>query len=103
MNNPGSYFRDLLNNFWVLKHVILLCGSGIWDGKNSDQGSEMEKFGSGMEKIRIRDEKILIQDGKNSDPGSGMEKIRIRDKHPGYAKHWKFRQHLTSTPLSAAG
>jgi hypothetical protein len=38
----------------------------------------MEKFGSGMEKIRI-------QDGKNSDPGPGMEKIWIRDKHPGSA------------------
>ena len=47
------------------------------------QDSGWEKFGSGMEKIRIRD-------GKNSNPGwkkfeSGMKKIRIRDKHPGSA------------------
>jgi hypothetical protein len=33
---------------------------------------------------------MRIRDGKNSDPrwkkfGSGMEKIRIRDKHPGSA------------------
>ncbi len=27
----------------------------IRDGKNSDPGSGIEKFGSGMEKIRIRD------------------------------------------------
>jgi hypothetical protein len=32
----------------------------------------MEKFGSGMGKIRIRDEKILIRDEKNSDLGSGI-------------------------------
>jgi hypothetical protein len=49
--------------------------SRIRDGK---------KFGFGMEKIRIRDEKIRIRDGKNSDSGwkkfgFGMEKIRIRD------------------------
>ncbi len=43
--------------------------------KNSDPG--WKKFGSGMEKIRIRD-------GKNADTGSGMEKIRIRD--PGWKK-----------------
>jgi hypothetical protein len=35
--------------------------------------------------MRIRDGKIRIRDGKNSDPGSGMKKIRIRDKHPGFA------------------
>jgi hypothetical protein len=36
-------------------------------------------------------EKIRILDGKNLDPGwkkfgTGMEKIRIRDKHPGSAE-----------------
>jgi hypothetical protein len=33
---PGSYFRELRNNFFGLKYLILLCGSG-------------------MEKSRIRD------------------------------------------------
>ncbi len=39
----------------------------IRDGKNSDPG--WKKFGSGMEKIRIRDGKIRIRDGKHSNPG----------------------------------
>jgi hypothetical protein len=39
---PGSYFRELRNNFWGLKHL------------NADPGS-------GMEKILIRDGKIRIQ------------------------------------------
>jgi hypothetical protein len=43
--HPGSYFRELRNNFWVT----------IFD---ADQGSGMKKIVSGME--------------KNSDPGYGI-------------------------------
>jgi hypothetical protein len=53
----GSYFRELRNNFFGFKILKFFYvdpgsgmgkfGSGIWDGKNSDPGS-------GMEKIRIR-------------------------------------------------
>jgi hypothetical protein len=48
MNNPDHISESLETLFWGLK---------LFD---SDPG--WEKFGSGMEKIRIRD-------GKNSDPG----------------------------------
>jgi hypothetical protein len=51
----------------ILKFFDMHPGSRIWDGKNSNQGSRMEK--------------IWIQD-----PGSGMGNIRIRDKHPRSAK-----------------
>jgi hypothetical protein len=47
------------------------------------QDPKWKKFGSG------------IRDGKNSDPES--KKFGSGIKHPGFAKHWKFRQHLTST------
>jgi hypothetical protein len=66
MNNPDHIAESLETNFWVKIQKILRCGSGIRDGKNSDPGTGLEKFGSGTEKF-----------------GSGMEKIRIRDKHPG--------------------
>jgi hypothetical protein len=38
---PGSYFRELRDNFWVkiLKFFDADPGSGIRDGKNSDPGS----------------------------------------------------------------
>jgi hypothetical protein len=26
--HPGSYFRELRNNFWVKKNLTLRCGSG---------------------------------------------------------------------------
>jgi hypothetical protein len=52
---PGSYFRELRNNFFNVK--ILKFFMRIRDGKNLDPGSGMEKFGSG------------IRGGKNSDPG----------------------------------
>ena len=55
MNNSGSYFRELRNQFFWVKILELL--TRIWDP------------GSGMEKFRIRD-------GKNSDLGIG-----IWDKH----------------------
>jgi hypothetical protein len=47
----------------MLKLFDADSASWIWDGKNLDPG--WKKFGSGMEKIRIRD-------GKYSDPGSGI-------------------------------
>jgi hypothetical protein len=39
--HPGSYFRQLRNNFWVKNSVIR-------DPESSDPGSGMEKFGSGI-------------------------------------------------------
>jgi hypothetical protein len=42
---PRSYFRELRNNFLIKTHKFF----------NADLGSGMEIFGSGMEKIRIRD------------------------------------------------
>jgi hypothetical protein len=65
---PGSYFRELRNNFLGLKYLNSLTRIRDLGWKNSDPGSVMEKFGSGMEKNWIRE-----------------EKIRIRDKHPGSA------------------
>jgi hypothetical protein len=77
---PGSYFLELKNHFFVFLGVKILK---FFDG---DPG--WRQFGSGMEKSRIRD-------GKKSDPGSGInipdpphlilgwEKIRSRSKHPG--------------------
>jgi hypothetical protein len=52
VEQPESYFRGLKNQFFGLKYFkIILCGSGIRDGKkNSDPG--WKNFGSGMEKIR---------------------------------------------------
>ncbi len=62
--NPGSYFREIRNNFKILKFFYA----------DPDPGSRnLFDLGSG------------IRDGKNLDPGSGMEKIWIRDKHPGFA------------------
>jgi hypothetical protein len=59
MNKPDHISKSLETIFWV-KILTFFCGSGIqdlgsriWDGKNSDPG--WKKFGSGMEKIRIRD------------------------------------------------
>jgi hypothetical protein len=59
MNNPDHISE---NNFWVTIHKFFDAvpgwkkfGSRIGDGKNSNPGSGIEKFGSGMEKIRIRD------------------------------------------------
>jgi hypothetical protein len=52
---PESYFRELKNQFFWLKYLNSL--TRIWDGKNSDPGSGMEK---------------------HPDPGWG-------DKHPGSA------------------
>jgi hypothetical protein len=43
---PGSYFLELRNHFFGLKYLDSLMR--IWDEKNSDPGS-------GMEKSRIRD------------------------------------------------
>jgi hypothetical protein len=50
MNNPGSYFRELRNQFFGVKTLKFFDADPGW-----------KKFGSGMEKIWIRD-------GKNSDP-----------------------------------
>jgi hypothetical protein len=59
MNNPDHSFRERLETmFWV---QILLCGSGM--DRTRDPG--WKKFGSGMEKVRIRD-------GKNSNPGENI-------------------------------
>jgi hypothetical protein len=49
----GSHFRELRNNFLWVKILKFF---------DADPGSRMEK-------IRIRDEKIRIWDGKSSDPG----------------------------------
>jgi hypothetical protein len=58
---PGSYFLELRNHFfWGVKILEFFA---------ADPGSGMEKFGSGMEKSRIRD--------------PGMEKSRIRDPGKG--------------------
>jgi hypothetical protein len=46
---PGSYLRELRNNFFGLKYLSSL--TPIRDGKNSDPGS-------GMGKIRIRDKHL---------------------------------------------
>jgi hypothetical protein len=45
---PGSYFLQLRNHFWVKILKFFLCGSGIRirDEKNSDPG--LEKVGSGI-------------------------------------------------------
>jgi hypothetical protein len=56
----------------ILKFFDVHPGSRIRDGKNSDQGSGMEK---------ILDLGSVTWDRKNSDSGSS-----IRDKHPGSAK-----------------
>jgi hypothetical protein len=54
MNNPGSYFLELGNHFFLLKFF------------DADPGSRMET--------------IRIRDGKKSDPDPGSESgIRIRD------------------------
>ncbi len=45
---PGSYFRERRSQFFGLKYLNILFGSGIRDGKKSDPVS-------GMENIRIRD------------------------------------------------
>ncbi len=58
---PGSYFRELRNNF--LGFIYLNSLLRIRDVKNSDPGWKKSNPGSEKEKIRIRD-------GKNSDPGS---------------------------------
>ncbi len=66
MNNPDHISESLETIFWVLKHVILWCGSGIRDGKKSDPGSGMEKF-----RIRYPGWKKFgsgIWDGKILDP-----------------------------------
>jgi hypothetical protein len=47
---PGSFFRELSNNFFGLKYIHSLMR--IRDAKTSDP--EWKKFESGMEKIRIR-------------------------------------------------
>ncbi len=63
MNNPDHISESLETIIWA---KILKCF-------DEDPGSA------------IRDGKIMIRDGKNSDPGSKMEKIRIRDVYPGSA------------------
>ncbi len=83
-NNPNYLSESLETIFWdkMLESSLRIRDPGwkirIRDGKNSDQGSEVEKF-------RIRDRKnsdpgwkIWIRDGKIPDPG-------VRDKHPGSA------------------
>jgi hypothetical protein len=91
-NNHDHISESLETIFSGLKYLILWCGSGNRDGKNSNPGwknsdpeSRMEKFGS------------WIRDEKNSDPGPGMEKVgslirdgkirildgKIRSRHPG--------------------
>jgi hypothetical protein len=59
---PGSYFRELKTIFWVKLRKFF----------DADQRSEMEKFGSGMEKLRS---------GIKKNPGSvtlGRTNERIR-------------------------
>ncbi len=58
MNNPDHISESLETIFWfkIIKFF------------DADPGSGMEKFGSGMEKIRIRD-------GKNPGPGSGINNV----------------------------
>jgi hypothetical protein len=73
MNNPDHISESLETIFWV-KIVKFFYADPGWI-----------KFGSGMEKIRIRD-------GKNSDPGSRMKKIGSRIRHgknsdPGWKKY----------------
>jgi hypothetical protein len=48
-NFPDHISESLETFFWVtiLKFFDADLGSGIQDGKNSDLGSGMEKFGSG--------------------------------------------------------
>ncbi len=69
MINPDHISKSLETIFWV-KILIFFYAYPGWT-----------KFGSGIEKIRIRDGNIRIRDGKNSEPGSGMEKFEsgIRD------------------------
>jgi hypothetical protein len=66
MNNPDQISESLETIFWVkiLKFLDADPGSGLPDGKNSDPGSGMEKFGSGMEKFGSKMEKF----------GSGIRK-----------------------------
>ncbi len=80
MENPESYFWELRNHFFWLKHLnSFICirdpGSGMEKIQIWDQGSRMEKIwiqytGSRMGNIRIRD------------PGCG---INIPDQ-----QNWKF-------------
>ncbi len=58
---PGSYFRELRNNF--LGKILKFC--------DADPG--WEKFGSGMEKIRIRDPEFGIN------PGSATLQKRLKE------------------------
>jgi hypothetical protein len=46
MNNPDHISESLETFFWVKILKILLCGSGIQDGKYVDPG--WKKFGSGI-------------------------------------------------------
>jgi hypothetical protein len=73
MSSPDHISESLETIFWV-KIVKFFYADPGWI-----------KFGSGMEKIRIRD-------GKNSDPGSWMKKIGSRIRHgknsdPGWKKY----------------
>jgi hypothetical protein len=74
VNDPDHISESLETICWVKKLTFFMW---IWDPR-------WKKFGSVMEKIRIRD-------GKNSDPGSRMEKFGsgIRDGKffdPGWKK-----------------
>jgi hypothetical protein len=62
MNNPDFIYENLEKIYWVKILKFSYADPGmekirIRDGKTSDPGSGMEKFGYG------------IRDGKNSDPG----------------------------------
>jgi hypothetical protein len=50
---PGSFFPELRNHFFGLKYL---------NSFDADPRSGMEKVGSGMEKIRIRDGKCRIRE-----------------------------------------
>jgi hypothetical protein len=72
---PESYFLELRNHFLGLNYLnsFMRIRDPVW-----------KKFGSGMEKSRIRDPGSRIRD-----PGSGIQdpgfRIRDREKHPGSA------------------
>jgi hypothetical protein len=63
---PGSYFRELRNNFWV--KILKFFGAD----------PRQKKFGSGMEKIRMRDKHPRSATLEFPDPTFLVRLIRIR-------------------------
>jgi hypothetical protein len=56
MNNPDHcYFLDLTNHSFGLKYLNSLMRIRDPGRKNSDSGSGIEKFGSGMENTKYSD------------------------------------------------